>query len=325
VLIRNATDAGEIDENVFVVVDLINRIPKEEVLDPTQRVLYAIMNEKAGKKALSVPDFCSAFKYSESSLSFLDSSHWKSHHNLMLSIHETSVIALYSFTNGNQDLLTERIKIVFKYASNLDEEFRTRLVWIKLVSTTSLQAAINECHTLLDRMGEPIDPSDVDVAHVASELLRVKRAIQEGSRQLSFQMADVNKIMAMKVMICLVHSYSHQRNNKQAIVILRMVEISLKFGCCEESYFALSGFGVNLIQILGDIDQGVCWARMTLGLMSKSRHNINAIMPAVITTVYGFTLWLVEPIQSTMDQLLDGIRLSFDYGNVPFAITNVKV
>jgi hypothetical protein len=104
-----------------------------------------------------------------------------------------------------------------------------------------------------------------------------------------------------------------------------MVELSLKFGCCEESYFALSGFGVNLIQILGDIDQGVCWARMTLGLMSKSRHNINAIMPAVITTVYGFTLWLVEPIQSTMDQLLDGIRLAFDYGNVPFAITNVKV
>jgi ATP-dependent RNA helicase DDX31/DBP7 len=326
VLIRNATDAGEIDENVFVVVDLINRIPKEEVLDPTQRVLYATMNEKAGKKALSVPDFCSAFKYSESSLSFLDSSHWKSHHNLMLSIHETSVIALYSFTNGNQDLLTERIKTVFKYASNLDEEFRTRLVWIKLVSTTSLQAAINECHTLLDRMGEPIDPSDVDVAHVASELLRVKRAIQEGSRQLSFQMADVNKIMAMKVMICLVHSYSHQRNYKLAIVILRMVEISLKFGCCEESYFALASFSSNLIVFLGDIDQGVCWARMTLALMSKSRHSINAIMPAVICAVYGFALWLVEPIQSTMDQILHGgIRLAFDYGNVSFAMNNAKV
>ncbi|KAL7507287.1 hypothetical protein ACHAXN_005611, partial [Cyclotella atomus] len=90
VLLRNAEDIGEIDENVYVVVDLINRFPKEEVTEPAQRVLYASMNEKAGKKALSVPDFSSAVKYSESGLALLDSSHWKSHHNLMLSIHETS-------------------------------------------------------------------------------------------------------------------------------------------------------------------------------------------------------------------------------------------
>jgi hypothetical protein len=49
VLLRNAEDIGEIDENVYVVVDLINRFPKEEVTEPAQRVLYASMNEKAGK------------------------------------------------------------------------------------------------------------------------------------------------------------------------------------------------------------------------------------------------------------------------------------
>jgi hypothetical protein len=65
---------------------------------------------------------------------------------------------------------------------------------------------------------------------------------------------------------------------------------------------------------------------MTLALMSKSRHSINTIMPAVISAVYGFALWLVEPIQSTMDQILHGgIRLAFDYGNVSFAMNNLKV
>ncbi|KAL7505781.1 hypothetical protein ACHAXN_003226 [Cyclotella atomus] len=325
VMIRNAEDVGEIDENVFVVVDLINRIPREEVTDPVQRVLYAKMNEKAGKKALSVPDFCSAVKYSESGLAFLNSSHWKSHHNLMLSIHETSVVALYSFTNGNQDLLMERINTVFEHASKLDEEIRTRLVWIKLLSTTSLQAAIDECHTLLERMGEPIDSSDVEVSYVASELLRLKESILEEGHHLSSQMTDVNKIMAMKVMISLLNFYHHQRRLNVITVGLRMVEISLKFGCCEDSYFALAGFGVNLITLLGDIDKGVCWARMTLALLSKSRHNINAVMPALITAVYGFALWLVEPIQSTQDQILIGIRLAFDYGNIAFAVNNTKV
>jgi ATP-dependent RNA helicase DDX31/DBP7 len=324
-MIRNAEDVGEIDVNLFVVVDLINRIPREEVTDPVQRVLYAKMNEKAGKKALSVPDFSSAVKYSESGLAFLNSSHWKSHHNLMLSIHETSVVALYSFTNGNQDLLMERINTVFEHASKLDEEFRTRLVWIKLLSTTSLQAAIDECNTLLERMDEPIDSSDVEVSYVASELLRLKESILEEGHHLSSQMTDVNKIMAMKVMISLLNFYHHQRRLNVITVGLRMVEISLKFGCCEDSYFALAGFGVNLITLLGDIDKGVCWARKTLALLSKSRHNINAVMPALITAVYGFALWLVEPIQSTQDQLLKGIRLAFDYGNIAFAVNNTKV
>jgi ATP-dependent RNA helicase DDX31/DBP7 len=324
-MIRNAEDVGEIDENVFVVVDLINRIPREEVTGPVQRVLYASMNEKAGKKALSVPDFSSAVKYSESGLALLDSSHWKSHHNLMLSIHETSVVALYSFTNGNQDLLMERINTVFEHASKLDEEIRTRLVWIKLLSTTSLQAAIDECHTLLERMGEPIDSSDVEVSHAASELLRLKESILEEGNNLSSQMTDVNKIMAMKVMTCLFNSYHHQRSYNLVIVSVRMVETSLKFGCCEDSYFALASSSANLVAILGDIDKGICWARMTLALVSKSRHNINAVMPAVITAAYGFALWLVEPIQSTQDQLHQGIRLAFDYGNIAFAMNNAKV
>jgi hypothetical protein len=138
-------------------------------------------------------------------------------------------------------------------------------------------------------------------------------------------MTDVNKIMAMKVMTCLFNSYHHQRSYNLVIVSVRMVETSLKFGCCEDSYFALASISANLVAILGDIDKGICWARMTLALVSKSRHNINAVMPAVVTAAYGFALWLVEPIQSTQDQLHQGIRLAFDYGNNAFAMNNAKV
>ena len=56
-LIKNATASNEVGMVVFVVVDLINRMQSDEGLSAEERVLYASMNVKAGKKALVVPDF----------------------------------------------------------------------------------------------------------------------------------------------------------------------------------------------------------------------------------------------------------------------------
>lgn len=56
-LIKNATASNQIDLVVFVAVDLINRIENESITDQEERVLFASMNDKAGKKALAVPDF----------------------------------------------------------------------------------------------------------------------------------------------------------------------------------------------------------------------------------------------------------------------------
>jgi ATP-dependent RNA helicase DDX31/DBP7 len=354
-LIKNATAADELDMVCFVAVDLINRIPKEKVTDCTERVLYARMNETAGNKALSVPDFCSAVKYAESGLAFLgETSYWETHHDLMLNLHKTSAAALYSCSNGNQDLLKERIHSVFQHAANIKEEFKTRLVWIKFVSTISLQEAINECHILLERLGEPITSSDISPAYAASELVRIKNSLLDGRNQLSAQMTECNKVKAMRVMSYLVDFYHMQRRHTAVIISTRMVEISLTHGCTEESYFALASFGAHLVAILKDIDNGCVVARMSLALMSKSRYNINAMLPPVYTAIYGFALIWVEPlqvstclfinqiclditivshivsfplqmIQSVMEPLLQAVQLAFGYGNIVKATNNAKV
>ena len=350
-LIKNATAANEIDAVVFVTVDLINRIKHEDVTDSSTRFLYGTMNEKAGQKALLVPDFNSALKYTESALSFLDESHWLSHRDLMLSIHQTSVAALYSNTESNQDLFRERIDLVFQYAVTLDDEFRTRLVWIKWLSSSSLQDAINECHILLERLGEPIDPSDTSLPYVCSEAARVLKTIEE-EHCLSVQMTEPNKIKAMEVMSSLHYFYHYQRNYKGVFVTLRMVELSMEFGCSKDSFFALACFAALLIAISRDISSGYSWAKMTLALLFESGQNINAIMPAVVSSccfgrtptsngfkpsdyrtcfilqtvpLHGYVMYWLEPLQSTLDPLLSGCRMGFEYGNFSDAMNNAKV
>lgn len=296
-LIKNATAQNDIDSVIFVVVDLINRLKNCEVVDPKERVLYAQMNEKAGKKALSLPDFSSAARYTESATSFLDDSHWNTNHYLMLSIYTTSVLALYSFTNGDQDVLKNRIAKVFQHASSLDEEFRTRCVWIQVLAATSISRAIDECQLVLGRLGERINLSDISPSSANAELLRVKGAFLGEKRDITSlaQMVDPNKLKAMKVMSMLSVFYHIQRNYMNVITVTRMVELSMSFGACQESPFAFASFSAMLAGNLRDIDGGCCWARMALTLMSKSRHSANTLLPSVVSR-YIETFMLFKPI-----------------------------
>lgn len=278
-----------------MVVDLINRMKIDNVSGSETRILYATMNEKAGLKALSVPDFTSAIKYTESGLAFLHFNHWESHHNLILSLYETSVVALYSNTDINEELLRERIKTVFHYAANIDEEFKTRLIWIKLLSVKSLQHAIDETHKLLERLGEAINPSEISRSYACAELLRVKSSLEK-NHQLATIMTEPRKIKVMQVMSYLFHWYHHQRNDMGCITCIKMTEISSRYGCTGDGVYAVAAFGVYLIAFFGDIDHGCTWARMALTLMSKSFLNTKSI-PSVYIPVYGFALFWKEPIQ----------------------------
>ena len=283
-LIKNATAADEIEAVIFVTVDLINRRKNEEVTDSKIRVLYATLNQKAGQKALSVPDFHSAVKYTESALSFLNESHWLSHHDLMLSIYQTSVAALYSNANSDGDLLRGRINLVFRHARNLNEEFRTRLVWVRFICLTSLCDAIEECHVLLERLGEPIESSNMTADYARSELVRIREALLNQSEKLSGNMTDPKILKAMKVLMYLFGLYYKQKSFAMLIIVCtRMVELSMKYGCSEESIYALASFASNLVGHLGDIDIGCSWARMSLAMLTK--NDCDAVLPEVVSRV----------------------------------------
>lgn len=177
----------------------------------------------------------SAVKYSENGLLFLEENSWESQHDLTLQLHASSVCALYSNKKSDQEHLQERIASVFMHAKNLEEEFKTRLIWIELLSTSSMQKAVDECHKLLKRLGDPLDITKSEFSHVCYEIERVKKDFlaKETHRLMPARMNDSNRTKAMKVLSFLAVFYHYQRSIIGGIVIARMVELSIRFGPCE--------------------------------------------------------------------------------------------
>eukprot|EP00956_Cyclotella_meneghiniana_P013736 scaffold20064_cov91-Cyclotella_meneghiniana.AAC.1 len=269
-LIKNATAANEID------------------LDLNDRVLYATMNLKAGKKALTIPDFHSAVRYTESAISFLGDNGWTSHRSLMLSIYQTSVVALYSCSGSDRVLLNDRINVVLNHSSSLDEEFESRFVRVKLLSVTSIQTAIDECLKLLERLGEPIDSSHINPSSIGAEINRVRQLFLKEVRDITSlpQMTEGSKLKAMKILSRMSHYYHLQRSFKNAVVVIRMVEMSMTHGCCDESTFAFACLSAIVAYNLHDIDSGCVIARMALKLL-KSQAKVNSMVPGVLGAIYG--------------------------------------
>ena len=325
-LIRNATAAGELDAVVYLAVDLIRRIKNEAITDPKDRILYASLNEKAGKLALAVPDFGSAVRYTECGLSFLCENHWEVEYELSIQLYTTSITALYTCTDSNQVILNERINQVFQHSRSLDDEYATRYVWIMMLATTSLNEAIRECHLLLERLGEPIDSSNTDLSFACSELKRVKECFSDKKEQLwHTRMVNPNKLKAMNIMSSLMAYYHHAMTNIDALVCAKMVDMSMRWGYCEDSFFGIATFGAMVVCNLGEIEEGCKWARSVLFAMSQSHQNINVLLPAVYAVVYGFAVVIKEPFQTTLDCILQGCRYGFDYGNLQFAVINARM
>lgn len=143
---------------------------------------------------------------------------------------------------------------------------------------------------MLERLGEPISSLGMNPASACAELVRVRNAFIKEKKQISASMVDPDKMKAMKIMASLVVFYYSQRSVTTLFVSSRMVELTMEYGCCEDSFFALTSFGSLLVTTLGDIDEGCCWSRMSLQLMSSSRYNINPILPRVVRcTVFSLS------------------------------------
>jgi len=288
-LMKMESDTGSIDSVLFVVVDLINRIGSDSATDSKERALFAQLNLRAGAAAIAVPDFAGAATYAENGISFLSDSCWETQYDLCIRLHELSVLSLFPSLTGDRSKLLQRVNEVFGHAKDFSDKFKTHMVWIQMFAATDLSRAIEECLNALMELGEPLDLANVDRNRVCSALMEQMLQVAPSELLSTKRLSDMNKVRAMKVMSSLLHLYQSRKNTLTAFVSCKMVELSVKFGTCEECIHGIAAFSSALVNILGYIDEGSAWGRTSL-LLVKMYGDKPSLIPSVYAKVYGSTL-----------------------------------
>lgn len=321
-LVEKATGTASLDSVLFLVVDLIHRVGSEVIHCQMERAMFAKLNLLAALKIITVPDFDGAMKYAENGIAFLSETCWETQYDLSRQLYEISVMSHFSHYNRNhQGKLLNRIHTVFEHARDFSDKFNTHHIWIKLLSLTNLPRAIEESLLALEQLGVSFDLSNIDYTQVCEELVKVS------SGELDFSLVkslnDRKKTNAMKVMTSLILFYTQSKSFLGALISCRMVEITMNDGFCEDSIFGAAAFASSLVTSAGDIDCGHSWGRKAVALMNMSGKQSH--IPATNLALYGTVFMWKEPTQASLEFLSQGIRASFAYGNVEFAILNVVV
>ncbi len=350
-LFTNASAADKLDLITFVAVDLATMIGNDATLSPKDCDFFAYLNLIAGLEAIAVPDFAGAAKYAENGISYLSDTCWESQYDLSLGLHEISVLSHFSNHEGDRFKIMNRINAVFEHAKDFADKFKTHCVWIKILAMTDFSRAIEESMIALVRLGEPLDLSNIDYDEVRDELLKQKEQFS-GERRKNFLsktcLVDCNKVRAMKIMSSLIGYFHQTKPIHAAFVSCRMMEMSMNNGHSEDSVHAAVAFAMALVTAFGDIEEGSAWGHTALSLMNMYDKQIliPSVHPGIYGVVFGWTgeqdprvyyfllaglsthrtiffcSLMKEPLQSTLEPLAQGIRLSFATGNVECAISN---
>ena len=170
--------------------------------------------------------------------------------------------------------------------------------------------------TVLCLVGEHV-PKRPNSFHVIVELVRVKRAMKIQKMDEVLLLPDMTspaKVAAMKLLQT-VATFSWFAGDKSFLAIssMRMFGLTLKYGICRNSPYALAAFGI-VVGILGETDTAYELGRVSLELL-KRPHTLSCYARS-IAVIFTFLQHLKQPLVGCLDSIIDGYHTGMKSGEI---------
>ena len=296
-ILRDELDFDELNFSIFVVVNLLNNGPEDELLsNPEKRIALARLNCKAAQTAMAFSAFATCAEFSKKGIDLLPADAWSKEYELSLILYSIGAKA-ESFI-GNLQCLEDYYSEVLSQNTPLEDKLDIHHTWID--SRISQHEIIQAQELLLDIIGKlncrlPKNPIVVG-AIVVRNILRIKLNSKDLSVFSTLRpMTDKRKMLLMKLFDKLLTCLFQTGDARLPVVIFRMLNWTIRFGYSEMSPVALGTTGLLLTGILNDIQTGSKYGDEALRLLEKVHSP--AVASRTIYIVYTFLYHWVKPLR----------------------------
>lgn len=310
------------DDVIFTAVNQINRGGPAAVSKPSQSSTLANLNLMAGKRAMGMSDFRSAFVFFDNGINFLRKNHWKEHYDLSLQLFDGAAkCSFFIGDNENLNLLTEQI---LTYARTFQDKLNVMYITVSALSYASrMPESIEKGMIILSKLGEPLpeSTSDADVDSCIEQTLFMLNQYSDRELMNYKRMTDSSKIKAMKFLARLETPCGMARPDMQPFVAMKKVHLSLSHGMCQFSPVGFAHFGALLAR-RGNISDGYRYSKMGKNLLSViGSKEVAGEVICVSAHVFCF----VEPVQSTNEFYHEGHKTAMAAGDMMIAMVNIII
>jgi predicted ATPase len=303
------------DNYLFTAVNQLNLGGPKAVQEDGDYVKVANLNLKAGKKAIGMSDYVTAYRYFDHGITFLRKKHWEEHYGLSLELYDLA--AKCALANGDVDMLNLLSQQVLMKGRSFQDKLNMRyLTTCALAKSSKLPEAISKGVEILSQLGITLPQTSMESCIRDTKYLLANYS-DDGILNTR-QMTDPNMIMAMKFLGKLIRRMTQIMPKSVASVTQIIIQLSLLHGMSPVSPIGFAHFG-SIIAKLGDIRGGYHYVKLALSLLDKvgSRESAGEVI-CFATNVRTY----LEPLQSVLESFNDGYTAAMTSGDVGMAAVN---
>jgi predicted ATPase len=185
--------------------------------------------------------------------------------------------------------------------------------------------AVEESLDVLNRLGEPL-PSDPQKYHIFIDFVRTKQLLRGKTNEMILRMplmTEPDKIATSQILNLMIPSTFRTRPLLFALVVLRLVRLSMMHGVCAVSAVGFGYYGSILCAFSNDIDDGCRYGQLALSLLDKFKTK--EWTPRVYLGVYGHIGSYKLPLQEMYPHLDRAQQIAFETGDTEVKNQSVLV
>ncbi len=315
-LLKNTRD-DKLEESVFDILKQLN-LSTELITDPEERCRLAELNLKAARKAKASTAYEAALKYLSMGIDLLSEDCFQSCYNRAIGLHMER--AECEYLCGNFEEAKKFFDLILKNAKTRQEKAKVfNLEMVLCTNSGDNHKAVELGIQGLKLFGEII-PAKPGPVNIVPELLKIIWKLRNKKIENLIDLPDLKepeKLSIMSLLMNLTVPAYFTSQDLLALVTMKMVNISLKYGNADISSYAYSCFGLIIGSGFGRYKAGYEFGQLALKV-SQKYQNINYIGKCQSMFGIFLNIWRSH-IRTNLDFCSKAYQHSMDCGNLIFA------
>lgn len=306
------------DRLLLTAVGQINHGGKQAVIDGDQAVVVANLNLDAGKIAMDMSDFFSAYTFFNCGISYLPRGCWDEQYDLSLDLF--NLAAKCALMNAEHDRVRMLTAEIMRFAKCFQDKYEAISITVTLLMWSgNVPEAVALMNNTLSSLGEAL-PATITPTVIVDYFDNIKEQLASLSEDtlLSYPaMVNPSKILAVELLVKLFRCLTLTGERAaMPIIPLKMIQISLTHGMSSLSPVGFAQYGNYLAFVRDEFEEGYRYVKFALSLMKK----IPSRAHQGTTMLYSNHIKLyVEPMQSAVEFYLEAYKAAMKSGD-PYAI-----
>ncbi|WP_414513946.1 AAA family ATPase [Nostoc sp. PCC 9305] len=313
--------AQQREQNIFDITNQLN-LGKELIKIQAERDELAQLNLMAGEKAKASTAYNSALKYFQIGLDLLADNCWQTQYELPLALY--SLAAETAYLNGELELMEQLVSCVLENTKSLAAKIKVYEVKIQAYcGQMQFLSALAIGLQALEELGVhlPVAPTPEEIQQAFSNTARTLQIRRVEDLFNLPPMTDAIAPLSMWLLANLTAPAYQAAPALFPLIILEMVNLSIKYGNHDLSAFAYAAYSNILGSVLLEIETAYQFVQLALKLLEQSSNLL--IRCKTLFMANASVRFRNVHLKETIKPLQEAYQIGIETGDLEFAAYSI--